>query len=201
MFDRTRNFLRGLRRSTKGVTAVEFGFVAPVLILSIMGILDLGYRSYSVAVLQGAVQKAARDSGLETGANTNAIIDAKVTKVVKQLAHDANVTFKRSSYGSFTDVNTPEDYTDTNNDGSCNFNEPFEDVNGNGTWDQDRGQDGQGGARDAVLYEVKATYPRVFPMAGLLGLPANETITARTVLRNQPYQEQEKNPPVAGNCP
>ena len=40
--------------------------------------------------------------------------------------------------------------------------EPFEDANANGTWDEDRGSDGQGGARDAVLYVVSVSYRRAF---------------------------------------
>lgn len=70
-------------------------------------------------------------------------------------------------------------------------NERYFDVNENGKWDADRGKDGIGGARDAVLYTAVVTYPRMFPMYGLIGLPQDVTLKASTVLRNQPFDEQD----------
>ncbi len=52
------------------------------------------------------------------------------------------------------------------------------------------GASGQGGADDAVLYTMTVSYKRMFPMAGMLGWPSQQTITASTVLRNQPYSSQ-----------
>jgi hypothetical protein len=56
-----------------------------------------------------------------------------------------------------------------------------------------------GGARDAVLYTVTVEYPRAFPMMGLLGFSETVTARSRTVLRNQPFGEQDKAVAV-GNC-
>ena len=107
------------------------------------------------------------------------------------------------STGALTPTSTtsarPEDFTDINGDGDCNDGEPFEDVNGNGTWDADRGQSGSGGARDAVLYTVTVTYPRMFPYMKILGFSDTVTARARTVLRNQPYGPQNAARRV-GNC-
>src|SRR3546814_8105467 len=48
-----------------GNTIVEFAFVGPVLVLLLMGTLDVGHTLYMQAVLQGVMQKAARDSRSE----------------------------------------------------------------------------------------------------------------------------------------
>jgi hypothetical protein len=37
---------------------------------------------------------------------------------------------------------------------------------------------------------MTATYPRLFPVAGLLGWPKTQTISATTLLKNQPYATQ-----------
>ena len=94
---------------------------------------------------------------------------------------------------------TAWDFTDTNDDGLCNEGEPFEDINGNGTWDDDRGRADTGSARDAVMYSVTVTYPRAFPVMSLLGFSDTVTAKARTVLRNQPYGPQNK-PAAVGSC-
>lgn len=190
--------LRNLRRDRHGVVIHEFGLLAPVLIIMLMGFFDMGYNIYANTMLYGSVQKAARDSALE-GANDTSI-DANVTQSVRTIVGDANLTFKRTAYSSFTVVSTAEEFSDLNGDGSCNNGEPFEDANANAVWDRDQGDAGMGGARDAVLYTVTIKYPRQFPIAPLIGLlPYHET-TATTVLRNQPYGDRIDRAAV-GNCP
>ena len=75
--------------------------------------------------------------------------------------------------------------------GKYDAGECFEDVNGNGQWDADLGKAGQGAAQDAVLYKMEVTYPRLLPLAPLLGWTANQKVSASTVLRNQPYGDQQ----------
>lgn len=178
-----------LQHDARGSSAVEFALICPMLLFVLLGVMDMGYTLYSNTVLQGTIQKSARDSSLE-GATASAI-DAKVTAAVKNIVRSPTLAFTRKSYGNFTDVARPEDYTDTNRNGTCDSNEPFEDVNGNKTWDTDRGKTGQGGARDAVLYSVSVTYTRPFPFMKLIGQSSTVTTIARTVLRNQPYGVQK----------
>ena len=69
-------------------------------------------------------------------------------------------------------------------------------------WDSDRSLQATSGARDAVLYEVSATYDRAFPLPSLINLDPEVTVRARTILRNQPYNEQGSYAaPVWKNCP
>jgi len=192
-------FRQRLQNDAHGVTAIEFALVAPVLLIGMMGVFDLGYNMYTSAVLNGAIQKAARDSTIEGATSQEATLDAKVSSMVKTIAPGATTTFDRTSYTSFTDVGQAEDYDDVNNSGTCDDGEPYEDANGNGSWDQDRGSTGFGSARDAVMYEVTVNYPRAFPIANLIGQSNDMTLVVKTVLRNQPYGEQQKRASV-GSC-
>ena len=185
-----------------GVTIVEFALISPVLLLTLMGLLDLAYNMYTTEMLQGAIQTAARNSSIEGASSKDAALDGIVTRAVQAVAPSAVLTFNRRAYSSFTEAGRPEDYTDVDNDGTCNNGEPFEDANGNGSWDRDRGQAGFGGARDAVLYTVTVNYQRPFPVAGFIpGQSKDFTLSAVTVLRNQPYGQQSVySAPVTGNC-
>lgn len=188
-----------LARDTRGAAAIEFALCAPLLLIGMMGVFDLGHNMYSASIIQGAVQKAARDSTIEGAEGREAELDARVTRMVREIAPGATLVFHRTSYASFDDVGTPEDWNDVNGDGSCNDGEPFEDANRNGSWDANRGKTGFGGARDAVLYEVDVTYTRVFPVSKILGQSPEFSTTARTVLRNQPYGMQDMSN-ATGNC-
>lgn len=192
-----------LLRDQRGVTIIEFALIAPVLLLMLMGLLDLGYNMYTTEMLQGAIQNAARNSSIEGATGKEAALDSIVTTAVRAVAPSATLTFNRRAYNSFTDAGRPEDYTDVDSDGTCNRGEPFEDANGNGSWDLDRGQAGFGGARDAILYTVTVNYLRPFPVVAFIpGQTKDFTLSARTVLRNQPYGKQATNPaPVTRNCP
>ncbi len=191
--------LRGLACETRGAAALEFALVAPALLLTIMGIFDLCYNIYTATMVQGAIQHAARDSTIEGADRRLSQIDATVSRAVHHVVPRATIAISRRAYADFTDVSRPEDFTDTDGNGLCDNGEPFEDANRNGTWDDDRGTAGSGGARDAVLYTVNVTYARGFPMASLIGLPDTVTTAAATVLRNQPYKLQD-NKPAVGAC-
>ncbi|MGB7374568.1 TadE/TadG family type IV pilus assembly protein [Pontixanthobacter sp.] len=188
---------KSLRDDEDGVSIVEFGMIAPVLCMMLLGFFDISYNMYANTMLQGAVQEAARNSALE--ASDSKAIDAAVTAAVKDVANDATLTFDRKAYATFTAVAKPEDFTDVNKDGACNDNEPFEDANNNGVWDSDQGQAGSGGARDAVLYNVTIKYPRAFPIAPFVGISEYHETTATTVLRNQPF-EGGVDRSATGNC-
>jgi Flp pilus assembly pilin Flp len=179
-----------LGREQRGVTMVEFALIAPALLAVLLGVFDIGFNLYVTSVLDGATQKAARDSTIEGAETQGLAIDDAVKKAVHNVIPSATLTFDRRAYRDYSDVHQPEDFTDVDGDGACDNGEPFEDVNGNGVWDTDRGADDMGGARDAVLYTVTVSYPRVFPLMHLLGLPGTVTNQTQTVLRNQPYGNQ-----------
>lgn len=190
----------GCKRDERGATLTEFGLVAPVLCVLIMGIFDMAHTQYTSSMVNGAMQKAARDLTLESAGSTESQIDQRVINQVKTVTPEtATISLQKLSHFEFGDIGEAEEFTDNDNDGQCNNGEPFEDANGNGQWDPNRGALGIGGARDAVLYTATVTYPRLFPMAGLIGMPKNVSVSASTILRNQPYDEQNQRAAV-GNC-
>lgn len=190
--------VRHIHADKQGVAIHEFGLLAPVLMIMLLGFFDIGHNMYANTMLFGSIQKAARNSTLE-GAN-EAQVDAIVSEAVQDVVgNDVTLTFKRTAYTSFTAVSKAEEFTDLNSDGTCNAGEPFEDANRNGTWDQDQGEAGLGGARDAVVYDVTVRYPRIFPIAPLIGISPFHETTATTVLRNQPFGDQQERTDV-GNC-
>jgi Flp pilus assembly pilin Flp len=182
-----RSLRRRLGKDSRGVAATEFAILAPVLIMMIMGLMDMGYHAYVQSALEGAIQKAGRDSGIE-GADT-ATIDTKLKNSVKLVVPSASFVITRKSYSSFSNI-TPERYDDANNNGRYDSGECFYDTNANGAWDADPGITGQGGASDVTLLTVTASFTRLFPLAKLLGWSQTDSASATMLLKNQPYATQ-----------
>lgn len=206
---RRRPALCTLPCDARGATIVEFAMIAPVMAILLLGAFDIAHSLYMRAVLQGVVQKVGRDSSLESGLDTatQAVLDAKVTQQAKALSNNATVTITRKWYRTFSDAAAAkfEPFTDTNGNGTCDGpsgstpGEPYEDNNNNGHWDATDGNLGTGGAKDAVVYTVSVSYPRMFPVYRIIGGSTTTTVSATTILRNQPYGDQGAG--TERNCP
>lgn len=197
-------------RDKRGTTIAEFAVVLPVMMIIIMGLLDLSYRQYAQSMLQGSIQKAARDSSLQTGAANAAALDTSVRTLFKQINNtlpNSAFSFTRRNFADFSPAGVLEPGTGPG--GRCApppaLPTPpytFTDWNNNGIWD-DGGADGVGGAQDVVLYTVTVRYESLFPVGALIGMPTQQTVSATTVLRNQPFANQTAR--VLGtttvNCP
>ena len=184
---------RTLHRDQSGATVVEFALVAPIALLLIMGTLELGYQQYVATVLNGAMDQAGRDSGLESGPGAGAQIDAMVTQRVRDVVPNAQLVFNRRAYADFRSVGRPEEFTDNKIvNGVRDPGECFIDSNGNGRWDNVRGSDGQGRAAEVVQYKVDVTYDRLFPLYAWLGWSNAVTLQSSTTMVNQPYGRQTK---------
>ena len=183
---RRRASLSALKADLRGVSAVEFGLVAPVLAMTVIGLFDMGYSMYVSSILQGALHEAAR---MATVGNANGdAINARVRAQLANVSANGTVTLNTSSYTNFSDVKMPEKITsDTVPLGTYNVGDCYEDANNNGTYDLDKGKTGFGQADDIVNYTVTIEYPRLLPVAGLLGWSQTNKITGSTVLRNQPF--------------
>jgi Flp pilus assembly protein TadG len=198
--------VRGLCSERRAATVVEFALIAPVLAMLLMGAFDIGHRLYMNAALQGVVQKTARDSALEGGTSTAvaAALDKQVADQVRLLASDGKVTITRRFFRTYAAAaaKKAETFTDTNKNGTCDAGEPYEDANLNNNWDRDGGNSGQGGAKDATVYTATVTYPRLFPFWKMVGGSGTATVSATTVLRNQPYGDQGSyGTMMKRNCP
>jgi len=179
-----------LARDRCGAALTEFALVLPVMLLMGMGLCEIAYQGYMQAILTGAVQKAGRDSTIENA--SAATIDAAVLQAVKNINGKAAFVSGyplRKSYASYGYI-SPESFVDGNGNGQRDPGECFTDVNGNGTWDADPGVSGGGGAGDTVLYTVSITYSRLFPLGLWMGWSKSATLSANTVLKNQPWGMQ-----------
>ena len=190
------NFFAKLRRNDEGVSIIEFGLIAPVTMLMMLGTIDLGHSFFVKATLDGAIQNVARLSSMEDAATPAAqeLVDRRLKEAVLILAATAEITSTRRFFKTFSAANTPTPETviesPDNANKQCDPGEIFEDGNRNGVWDADGGSDGQGGAKDIVLLKFRVSYPRLFPMASVVGWPKNIEIESTSILANQPYGEQ-----------
>ncbi len=194
--------LHRLARDEQGASMMEFGLILTPFCVLVLGAFDVGHTLYMQAVLQGVVQKAAREGTLENSAGNatdrQTAIDSLVRSQVRDLNKTADVSFSRRFYRSFSDaaLKKSEDFNDTNGNGLCdgpiggNPGESYVDANNNNVWDRDGGDAGQGNARDNVIYTVTVAYPRLFPIDRFIGGSGTTRIVATTVLANQPYGSQ-----------
>lgn len=180
-------FARRLLRNQRGGPVAEFAMVLPAALLLVLGFGDLLYQAYLESVLTGAVQKAGRDSSIQGAATDD--IDQKVINAVKAAAPHATFVSSRDNYDNYSEIG-PEPFTDANHNGVRDAGECYSDINANGQWDADAGASGQGGANDVTYYKMTATFPRLFPFAWLIGWSQSVTISATTILKNQPYSTQ-----------
>jgi Flp pilus assembly pilin Flp len=196
---RCRHQLSRLTANQGGVTMVEFALIAPVFLMLLLGLCDIGQRVYAQALLSGAVRQAARSSSLETGNAT--VADAQVEQMVLAIAPGAKFKWARLSYYDFADLGRREKWTDANGDGTCSKGEAYEDENRNGRWDADIGKSGNGGAGDVVIYTVNVTYPPLFGVPLIPGGTDDREISASVVRKNQPFADQARYGTDAGSCP
>ena len=182
--------LRDLPGAIAGSSVVEFAIIAPTLMMLMFGSLEFGLNVYMRSVAEGALLEAGRASSLQTAQASQAAIDQRVRASILNVMPNATVTFDRDNYASFSKVNKPEDFTDSNNNGIYDSSECFQDVNGNNQWDADSGRDGLGGANDVVEYTVTISYPSWIPGAAALNISPTTQIKAKTLLRNQPFATQ-----------
>lgn len=200
---------RAIATDDRGATIVEFALILPVLCTLLLGALDYAHGLYMQSVLQGTIQKAARDSSLETATTTvQDAIDTRVRNQLHLLHNGATVTFARRYYRTFSTAAAAlrESFVDSASgpykDNICNNGESYTDANNNNVWDSDGGDSGQGGARDIVVYTVRVTYPDLLPIDRFVGGNGTTSFTASTVLSNQPFGDQASyTAPTARNCP
>jgi Flp pilus assembly protein TadG len=197
--------MRRLRFDRRGSTLVEFGFIAPMFMMFLIGAFDIGHALYLRSAMLGAMQKSARDSTLEQSATaaSQARIDGEVQKAVDGLTFGKQIQFKRRFYRTFQTAAAAraEQFTDINLNGRCDGVEPYSDDNNNNVWDADGGNEGQGLAFDRSVYTATVTYQRLFPLWKFIGGSPTSTVQVRTVLMNQPYTGQTAiRPPTQRNC-
>ncbi len=190
MTGRRMRILSRIGGDRRGATVVEFALISLPAIAMMCGLFDLGYRQYVATQVQDSLDRAARRVTVGTG-TTAVQLTALVQDSVSAISRDARVVVAPTSYGKFQQIAKAEPIvTDKPPLGTYNAGDCFIDINGNGIWDADAARVGTGGSDDVVLYTATVTYPEIMPMRKLMGWSPLTTLTATTMLKNQPYASQ-----------
>ena len=189
-------FFRKIWRDNKGVAAIEFAFVAPVIFLAIIGALELGTIMISTILIEGALGEASRQgltgytkSGTERKDYIVQIIKDKTFNMVKI----DNLKITHKVYKKFGDVSSAESYVDTDGDGQYTPGiDTFTDINCNNTWDADMGTSGVGGPGDIVVYDIEyeAKFMTSF-FSRFMGNDGKIKLAAHTAVKNEPFGAEE----------
>lgn len=189
---------RRLLREQRGTALTEFGLIAPAFFILLIGVFDIAHTVYARSIFVGAVEKAAREAALETGDTDEA--DAMVASVIRPVLPGVTLVTERSSYFDFADIGRAEKFTDVNGNDVCDNGEAFIDENGSGEWEEDIGQDGNGGAGDVVMYTVTANYSPLFKVPFAPQRWNERSFTTTAVKKNQPFGDQLEYASTAGTC-
>lgn len=181
---------KALAACRKGVTAIEFAFVAPVFLLMICGIIEFSVIAFVSTVMESATGITSRLG--KTGYAANGLtrqqqIIATINNQTAGLLDPNKLTVTTSVYSSFSNIGQPEPCINPVNppcSGIAGTN--YVDVNGNGQWDSDMGAAGLGNSGDTVVYIVSYPWSILTPMVGAI-IGSTYNITARTVVRNEPF--------------
>lgn len=195
-----RSIDRGFRRvlafwrDLRGVSAVEFAIMAPVLILTVTGIMEVSMVLAVSSLLEGGLRDAARYgiTGFVPGGTTREDqIKAIIGEATIGLVDMNNANIQTLVYPSFGDIGQPEPYDDQNTNGVYDIGEPYTDINSNGQWDPDMGAAGLGGPGEIVLYKITYDLGLMTPLLGpIMGGPDGKvTLRASIAVRNEPYPD------------
>lgn len=196
---RGRGLVRALGACRKGATALEFAVVAPVVMATVAGIIELAMVMFVSTLAEGGLREASRFS-------ITGFVPAGMTREerILQILGDhtiglvdidaATITFK--VYPSFGDIGKPEPFTDNSPaNGTYDAGEPFQDINGNGQWDADMGAAGLGGPGEVVLYTIEFDWALMTPLVSpFMGTGGKLHLTSSVAVRNEPFDA----PPAGG---
>lgn len=206
MIRRLSTLPKAVRQDEEGATLMEFAFVAPVMFLMIMAGFDAGYGVYLQSVASGALEARARAASLDgaTESQFDTEIREAMYRILPKYAEDEdNVILSKKNYTDYSRIDAPENITTDHNgngvldgpadwdgDGVIDTGDCWMDEDNNGSFGINQGADGLGGADDGVYYTVTLQFPRLFPLASMMGLPEQQSVTVKTLVINQPYGTQ-----------
>jgi len=184
--------LRRLLACREGATALEFAFALPVLLLLILGMFEVAMLMFISTSVEGGLREAAR-FGITDQVADEAERETAIRNIIERHALDfpgfsiASMTF--SIYDSFNDVGQPEPWVDAEPlNGVYDAGEGYTDLNGDGSWSEDRGVAGVGQSGDVVRYRIVYDWELLTPyLAYLFGEDGVLHMSASITVRNEPY--------------
>ncbi len=190
----------------RGATLVEFALVSPLLILTILGILQVGLAGWAKSTLENSLRDSARFAvtGADDPASGKSRADA-ILDLVEQRMSDfpknptGVMTLTTKVYPSFEDIGRPEPENDGN--GVCDAGESFTDINGNGSFDADAFATGFGAANQVVIYEIQFPLQAIIPLIGEFLPVANLfNLKASAAVQNEPFTGAAAAEPLVIPC-
>lgn len=182
-----------LSREEDGTAAIEFAFVVPLMMILIGGFLEMGYLSFARSTLESSILEAARSSRvLDCPTDqADAIRDGLEARMADVSSADGEPpVLVVQAYGeNFGDVDNPEPFDDADSNGVFDEGETYTDLNGNGEWDIDVGDEGNfGDIGEVVQFSASYNVPSLFPYFANVINDGRDfyTIRATTVIRNEP---------------
>jgi len=177
-------------KNEEGITSIEFALIAPVFLLMVMGIIEFSMIMFTSVVMESATNTTARlgkTGYIPAGSTRQQEIINNVDAKTAGLLDPAKITISTEVYSNFNNVGQPEPCISPATPpcpGTPGVN--FVDINGNGKWDSDMGAAGLGNPGDVVVYTVSYPWSIVTPIVSAI-IGSTFMITARTVVRNEPY--------------
>ncbi len=185
----SRAFPKSRALGDKGQAIVEFAFVAPVLIAILCGIMEFSGILFAQTLLEGGARQASR-FGI-TGAETSGISrEDMILQIIDDNAYGIietdEIEMETLIYETFSDVAQPEPFEDANGNGTFDEGEAFTDINGNAEWDEDQGRAGLGGPGDVVVYRLRYDWSIMIPIFTPFFGDA-VALDANVAVRNEPF--------------
>lgn len=184
--------IRPFGAACDGVAILEFGLTAPVVILAVVGLVELGTMMFVNSLVEGGLREAAR-FGITGYAPAGVSREDRILQIVAKntigLVDMSTATVTQLVYPGFGAVGQPEPFVDEPPaNGAYDPGEEFQDINGNGVWDADMGVAGAGGPSAVVLYTIAVDWPALTPVfRPFMGANGKIRMAASVAVRNEPF--------------
>ncbi len=187
-----KEFLLGKERN-KGTAAIEFGLIAPILIVAVVGLFQVGL----IMVAQNSIDVAAREAS-RFGVTGLAAQGVSRDSAIRQKIYDTAAAFSGgiidpnkltiivTAYRNLESIGQPEPLlTDLNANGEWDIGDTYIDVNGNAQWDIDQGvSNSYGIAGETVLYIINYEMDTILSLFGVNG---KITLTGQAPVVNEDF--------------
>lgn len=183
--------LKRLARHEDGIAALEFAIISPVLMLLVMGTMEVALILTAQVLMESATYSASRvgkTGQVATDSTREATIKNEIARIGGLLMEPSKIVVTSTYYNNFDEIEKPEPFEDNNSNGKRDNGEPFTDWNGNGKYDLVSGDAGYGAREKVVVYTSSYDWTLFTPLISrFLGTDGKMTISARAVVRNEPY--------------
>ena len=191
---RQRRPLRQLTSQRQGAAVAEFAMILPIFMLMVMGIMDFGMTLFVNATLEGAVRDASRYgvTGQDGGDRLQVIRDIIADRTVGLVDIDV-ADIRTRIYESFEDIGYTEPLIgDPPPEGEEMVpGVHYDDLNSNGEWDEDLGQEGVGGPDEIVLYTINYELPMISGLVKHVMGGDAVSLSTSIAVKNEPFYSYE----------